>query len=73
MARISRRGARPVGTQAAGLDVVRALWGKVYHTWASGRDYRRGPAWLYWPVTGEPPFTLPPDAKLPPEMTGAAR
>lgn len=55
------------------LAVVRTLWGKVYHTWASGRDYPRGPARLYWSVTGEPPFTLSPDAKLPPEMTGAAR
>jgi Protein of unknown function (DUF1264) len=50
------------------LAVVRTLWGKVYHTWASGRDYPRGPARLYWSVTGEAPFVLSPDAKLPPEM-----
>jgi hypothetical protein len=55
------------------LAVVRTLWGKVYHTWASGRDYPRGPARLYWSVTGEAPFVLSPDAKLPPELTGAAR
>jgi hypothetical protein len=52
------------------LAAVRPLWGKVYHTWASGRDYPRGPARLYWSVTGEQPFVLSPDAKLPPEMTG---
>ena len=52
------------------LAAVRTLWGKVYHTWASGRDYPRGPARLFWSVTGEAPFTLPPDAKLPAEMTG---
>jgi hypothetical protein len=55
------------------LAVVRTLWGKVYHTWASGRDYPRGPARLYWSVTGEPPFVLAPDAKLPPELNRAAR
>ena len=55
------------------LAAVRTLWGKVYHTWASGRDYPRGPARLFWSVTGEPPFTLSPDAKLPPELTKAAR
>jgi hypothetical protein len=38
MARIPRRGTRPVDTPAAGPDVVRTLWGKTYHTWASGRD-----------------------------------
>lgn len=52
------------------LAAVRTLWGKVYHTWASGRDYPRGPARLYWSVTGEPPFVLSPDAKLPPELSG---
>jgi Protein of unknown function (DUF1264) len=55
------------------LAVVRTLWGKVYHTWASGRDYPRGPARLYWSVTGEPPFVLSPDAKLPPELSGKVR
>jgi Protein of unknown function (DUF1264) len=55
------------------LAAVRPLWGKVYHTWASGRDYPRGPARLYWSVTGEAPFLLPPDAKLPPELTRASR
>ncbi len=51
------------------LAKVRTLWGKVYHTWASGSDYPRGPARLFWSVTGEQPFVLTPDAKLPPELT----
>jgi hypothetical protein len=55
------------------LAAVRPLWGKVYHTWASGRDYPRGPARLYWSVTGEAPFVLSPDAKLPPELAGKGR
>ncbi len=55
------------------LAVVRTLWGKTYHTWASGRDYPRGPARLYWSVTGEAPYVLSPEAKLPPELGGAAR
>lgn len=50
------------------LARVRTLWGKVYHTWASGNDFPRGPARLYWSVTGEEPFVLSPDAKLPPEL-----
>jgi hypothetical protein len=55
------------------LAAVRTLWGKVYHTWASGRDYPRGPARLYWSVTGEPPFVLSPDARLPAELAGGNR
>ena len=55
------------------LAKVRTLWGKVYHTWASGTTYPRGPARLYWSVTGEEPFLLSPDAKLPPELDQAAR
>lgn len=54
------------------LAAVRPLWGKVYHTWSSGLDYPRGPARLYWSVTGEAPYTLAPDAKLPPELSGSA-
>lgn len=50
------------------LAKVRTLWGKVYHTWASGSDYPRGPARLFWSVTGEQPFVLSPDAKLPAEL-----
>jgi hypothetical protein len=50
------------------LAKVRTLWGKVYHTWASGSDYPRGPARLFWSVTGEQPFILAPDAKLPVEL-----
>jgi hypothetical protein len=54
------------------LAVVKTLWGKVFHTWASGIDYPRGPARLYWSVTGEQPFVLAPDAKLPPELGKSA-
>ena len=54
--------------EKATLKVVRTLWGKVYHTWVSGEDYPRGPARLFWAVTGKDPFTLPKDAKLPPEI-----
>ncbi len=55
------------------LAKVRTLWGKVYHTWASGSDYPRGPARLFWSVTGEQPFVLSPDAKLPAELERAHR
>jgi hypothetical protein len=55
------------------LAKVRTLWGKVYHTWASGTDFPRGPARLFWSVTGEQPFVLANDAKLPPELTRPAR
>lgn len=54
--------------EKATLGVVRTLWGKVYHTWASGEDYPRGPARLFWAVTGQDPYELPKDAKLPPEL-----
>jgi hypothetical protein len=59
--------------EAATLAKVRTLWGKVYHTWVSGRDYPQGPARLFWSVTGEEPLVLPRDAKLPPELEGARR
>jgi hypothetical protein len=55
------------------LAKVRTLWGKVYHTWASGSDYPRGPARLFWSVTGEQPFVLSPDAELPVELDRAHR
>jgi hypothetical protein len=55
------------------LASVRTLWGKVYHTWVSGSDYPRGPARLFWSVTGEQPFVLSPDAKLPAELDRAHR
>jgi hypothetical protein len=57
--------------EAATLAKVRTLWGKVYHTWASGQEYPQGPATLFWSVTGEGPLVLPRDAKLPPELEGA--
>jgi len=45
--------------EAATLAKVRTRWGKVYHTWASGGDYPRGPARTFWPDTGDLPFVLP--------------
>jgi hypothetical protein len=50
------------------MAIVRTLWGKVYHTWASGKSYPSGPPRLFWAVTGEEPFVLSPDAKLPLEL-----
>jgi Protein of unknown function (DUF1264) len=50
------------------LAAVRTLWGKVFHTWATGKTYPSGPPRLFWAVTGEEPFVLSKDAKLPPEM-----
>lgn len=55
--------------EKATLARVRTLWGKVYHTWGSGKTYPSGPARLYWSVTGHEPFTLADDAKLPPELS----
>jgi hypothetical protein len=49
------------------LAAVRPLWGKVYHTWATGKSYPSGPPRLFWSVTGEEPFVLAPGAKLPPK------
>lgn len=50
------------------LAVIRTLWGKVFHTWATGKKYPSGPPRLFWAVTGEEPFVLSPDAKLPIEL-----
>ena len=50
------------------MQVVRPLWGKVFHTWATGKTYPSGPPRLFWAVTGEEPFVLSPDAKLPVEL-----
>ena len=50
------------------LAVVKTLWGKVFHTWSTGKSYPSGPPRLFWSVTGEEPFVLSPDAKLPMEM-----
>ena len=38
---------------------VRTLWGKIYHPWASGGDYPRGPTRPFWSDTGELPLVLP--------------
>jgi hypothetical protein len=50
------------------LAQVRTMWGKVYHTWVEGESYPRGPAQLFWSVTGKKPFVLPKQAPLPPEL-----
>jgi hypothetical protein len=50
------------------MAAVRPLWGKVFHTWATGKTYPAGPPRLFWAVTGEEPFVLSPDAKLPVEL-----
>ncbi len=42
---------------------VRTLWGKVFHTWATGKTYPMGPPKLFWSVTGEAPFLLPDSLK----------
>jgi hypothetical protein len=54
--------------EKATLGVVRTLWGKVFHTWTSGVTYPSGPARLFWSVTGEEPFTLSAEARLPAEL-----
>ncbi len=54
--------------EKATLAKVRTLHGKIFHTWSSGKDYPRGPARVFWAVTGKDPFTLPDDVKLPPEI-----
>jgi hypothetical protein len=50
------------------LAAVRPLWGKVYHTWASGQSYPSGPPHLFWSVTGAEPFVLAEGSKLPQEI-----
>ncbi len=50
------------------LAVVKTLWGKVFHTWATGKAYPSGPPRLFWAVTGKEPFVLAADAKLPTEL-----
>ena len=45
--------------EKATLAKVRTLYGKIFHTWSSGKTYPQGPARLFWAVTGEEPFTLP--------------
>jgi Protein of unknown function (DUF1264) len=50
------------------LAAVRTLWGKVYHTWASGKSYPSGPPRLFWSVTGEEPFVLANGANVRPDL-----
>lgn len=54
--------------EAKAMKAVRPLWGKVFHTWATGKSYPSGPPRLFWAVTGEEPYVLSPDAKLPSEL-----
>jgi hypothetical protein len=54
--------------EKATLAKVRTLYGKIYHTWVSGQAYPRGPARLFWSVTGADPFLMPADLKLPAEL-----
>jgi len=54
--------------EKATLAKVRTIWGKIYHTWVSGQAYPRGPARLFWSVTGAEPFLMPADLKLPAEL-----
>ncbi|HUY31979.1 MAG TPA: DUF1264 domain-containing protein [Pirellulales bacterium] len=53
------------------LAQVRTMWGKVYHTWVDGKTYPRGPARLFWSVTGKEPFVLPDQVELPAELRKA--
>lgn len=50
------------------MAVVRTLWGKVFHTWTTGKSYPIGPPRLFWSVTGEDPFVLDPKLVLPIEL-----
>jgi hypothetical protein len=60
--------------EKATLAKVRTLYGKIFHTWVSGKSYPRGPARLFWAVTGEEPYLMPANLVLPDELkTGAAR
>ena len=59
--------------EKATLAKVRTIWGKIYHTSNSGQTYPRGPARLFWSVTGVDPFLLPADLKLPAELRKADR
>ena len=54
--------------EKATLAKVRTLYGKVYHTWNSGKTYPRGPARLYWSATGEEPFVVSSKAEMPAEL-----
>jgi hypothetical protein len=44
--------------EKATLAKVRTLYGKTFHTWSTGKTYPRGPARLFWAVTGQEPFLL---------------
>jgi Protein of unknown function (DUF1264) len=49
--------------EKATLAKVRTLYGKIFHTWSSGKTYPQGPARLFWAVTGEEPFVLTPKGR----------
>jgi Protein of unknown function (DUF1264) len=48
--------------EKATLAKVRTFYGKIFHTWSTGKVYPEGPARLFWAVTGEKPFVLAPGA-----------
>jgi hypothetical protein len=52
--------------EKATLAKVRTLYGKIFHTWSTGKTYPRGPARLFWAVTGEEPFVFPREAQSAP-------
>ena len=56
--------------EKATLAKVRTLYGKIFHTWSTGKTYPQGPARLFWAVTGEEPFVLPACATPPSKPTG---
>jgi hypothetical protein len=45
--------------EKATLAKVRTFYGKIFHTWSTGKTYPQGPARLFWAVTGQEPFVLP--------------
>ena len=49
--------------EKATLAKVRTLYGKIFHTWSTGKVYPHGPARLFWAVTGQDPFVLPAKSK----------
>ena len=54
--------------EAATLEIVKTLWGKITHTWVKGERYPEGPSKLFWAATGENGFVLPNEFQVPPEL-----
>ncbi len=55
------------------MQAVRPLWGKVFHTWTSGKTYPIGPPKLFWSATGEEPFVVAPDSSSRPSWRRGGR